>query len=164
MSRSVGVTTGSDCVLPSYCTLPSSIAESKEDIDRFCEKLVTLLEGYGIVEEEESEEPALLDKAKVLSKLSAGQVSKEEKAAVENLWGFENVRKTRNEAASARYELKAAKEQRKWLEELESHFVGEEDNNKVSSTMMLPYFSDGNNEKDIHVHNFNITYGGSLLS
>lgn len=144
------------------------IAESKADIDMFCEKMATLLDGCGIKEEEDSEEPELLDKAIVLSKLSAGQFSKEEKAAVDNMWGFENVRKTRNttmefsEAASARYERKAAKEQRKWLDDLESQFVGEEDNNKVS-TMMLPDYSGGSNEKDIHVHNFNITYGGSLL-
>eukprot|EP01034_Spumella_vulgaris_P037460 gene37460-46212_t len=68
------------------------------------------------------------------------------------------------EAGSAKYERKAQKEQRKWLEELESKFTGddEEANNQIS-TMTLPDLTGNSREKDIHVTNFNITYGGSIL-
>ena len=50
-----------------------------------------------------------------------------------------------------------------WLEELESKFVGEEDNGTQISYMTLPDLTGNNGEKDIHVHNFNITFGGQLL-
>lgn len=66
------------------------------------------------------------------------------------------------EAGSAKYERKALKEQKKWLDELESKFVGEEESNEIS-TMTLPDLSGTNREKDIIVTNFNITYGGNIL-
>lgn len=138
------------------------------DASIICDRLIEGVEGLALYEEKYDDLPQLLDKAIILSDVTKTHLSKEEQATVDNLWGFENVRKNRNttlefsEAASQKYERKAAKEQRKWLEELESQFVGEEDNNKVS-TMMLPDYSAGTKEKDIHVHNFNITYGGKLL-
>lgn len=66
------------------------------------------------------------------------------------------------EAGSAKYERKALKEQKKWLNELECKFVGEEESNEIS-TMTLPDLSGTNREKDIIVNNFNITYGGQIL-
>ncbi len=144
------------------------LSTGSEDASIICDRLVEGVEGLALYEEKYDDLPQLLDKAIILSDVTKTHLSKEEQATVDNLWGFENVRKNRNttlefsEAASQKYERKAAKEQRKWLEELESQFVGEEDNNKVS-TMMLPDYSAGTKEKDIHVHNFNITYGGKLL-
>lgn len=144
------------------------LSTGSEDASIICDRLIEGVEGLALYEEKYDDLPQLLDKAIILSDVTKTHLSKEEQATVDNLWGFENVRKNRNttlefsEAASQKYERKAAKEQRKWLEELESQFVGEEDNNKVS-TMMLPDYSAGTKEKDIHVHNFNITYGGKLL-
>eukprot|EP01040_Poterioochromonas_malhamensis_P002185 gene2185-2326_t len=144
------------------------LSKGSEDASTICDRLIQGVEGLALYEEKYDDLPQLLDKAIILSDVTKTHLSKEEQATVDNLWGFENVRKNRNttlefsEAASQKYERKAAKEQRKWLEELESQFVGEEDNNKVS-TMMLPDYSAGTKEKDIHVHNFNITYGGKLL-
>lgn len=144
------------------------LASSLEEAEAICENIVSQMEGIATEKKEEDELPALLKKAVLLSDVTNSHLSAEERATVDNLWGFENVRKHRNtvmefsEAASAKYERKAQKEQRKWLEDLESKFVGEEDNNNVT-TMILPDFSSGNNEKDIHVNNFTITYGGKVL-
>lgn len=144
------------------------LASSLEDAEDVCEKIVNQLEGIKLVEDKQMDAPKLLDKAVLLSDVTKSHLTAEEKATVDTLWGFESVRKHRNtvmefsEAASSKYERKAAKEQRKWLEDLESQFVGEEDNNKIS-TMMLPDLSGTNKEKDIHVHNFTITYGGNVL-
>jgi ATP-binding cassette subfamily F protein 3 len=41
--------------------------------------------------------------------------------------------------------------------------VGEEDSGEQVSAMTLPDYSGNNREKDIHVQNFNITFGGKLL-
>jgi hypothetical protein len=121
--------------------------------------------------DDRSDVPQLLEKSVLLSDVANNHLDAQDKANLETLWGFANVRKNRNgqivmaemsEAGSAKYERRAAKEQRKWLDELESQFVGEEDNNNVS-TMMLPDLTGKSNDKDIHVHNFNITYGGKLL-
>lgn len=144
------------------------LAQDLESAEKICEDIVNQMEGLSASVSSEADLPILLDKAVVLNDVTKSHLSAEEKATVDTLWGFENVRKKRNtvmevtDVASSKDERKAAKEQRKWLEELESQFVGEEDNNKVS-TMMIPDFSEGSREKDIHVHNFNITYGGKIL-
>jgi ATP-binding cassette subfamily F protein 3 len=146
------------------------LAATEKEAKEVSDKIVDQVDGLKFYDESEADAgPKLLEKKVYLADFANSHLSAEEKAAVDKLWGFENVRRNRNEAmegsteaASARYERKAAKEQRKWLEDLEAKFVGEEDNNKVS-TMTLPDTSGPNREKDIQVHNFNITYGGNLL-
>jgi len=113
----------------------------------------------------DNDAPVLLDKT---IQLSETLISSEEQASLDTLWGFDKIRERRNdvfeatEAASAKYERKALKEQKKWLEELESQFVGEEGNDNLS-TMTIPDFTGNNREKDIHVHNFNMNYCGKIL-
>lgn len=113
--------------------------------------------------------PQLLDKVIKVSDLAKTQISESEQQTIDTLWGFDKVRSKRNEimemteAGSAKYERKAMKEQRQWLKELEDKFVGEEEDNTKISTMLLPDLSGKSREKDIHVNNFNITYGGSVL-
>ena len=84
--------------------------------------------------------------------------------------GFDKIRKAKNstieayDAGSARYERKAAKDQKKWLDELDENFTEEdEEENSQISTMVLPDLDCNTNEKDIHVSNFNITFGGKIL-
>lgn len=154
------------------------LAADLEDAERICDKLCDELKNMGMKEEnskkiaDEAYTPKLLNKAVVLSDVANSQLTDAEKAAVDSMWGFENVRKKRNdvmettEAGSAKYERKAAKEQRKWLNELESKLTEDqeeaEENNQIS-TMHLPDLSGSSREKDIHVNNFNITFGGHLL-
>jgi len=101
---------------------------------------------------------------------SKSNLSEAEQAALDTLWGFDKIREKRNEtmemteAGSAKYERKAAKDQKKWLEELEAKFIGdEEDEDNQISNMTLPDLSGNNREKDIHVNNFTITFGGQIL-
>jgi ATP-binding cassette subfamily F protein 3 len=117
-----------------------------------------------------SEELHLLDKTKSFSSMSKSLISESEKELSDKLWGFDKIRNKRNEtielndAGSAKYERKAIKEQKKWLEQLENKFAGgEEEENAQISIMTLPDLSGSNREKDIHVKNFNITFGGSIL-
>jgi ATP-binding cassette subfamily F protein 3 len=152
----------------------TDLANAESICDQLCDKLKDM----GMKEEtkakvsEEAYTPQLLSKAVVLSDVANSQLSEAERAAVESMWGFADVRKKRNdvmeasEAGSAKYERKAAKEQRKWLNDLESKFnedqEEEEENNQISS-MTLPDLSGASREKDIHVNNFTITYGGHIL-
>ena len=154
------------------------LATDLANAESICDQICDQLRDMGIREEskgkvaDDAYTPQLLNKSVVLSTVANSQLNEAEKAAVESLWGFENVRKKRNdvmevtEAGSAKYERKAAKEQRKWLNDLETKFnedqVEEEENNQISS-MTLPDLSGSNREKDIHVSNFNITYGGHIL-
>lgn len=143
-----------------------------ESAEAICEQICDALGVLGLKEHtvKEYDEPQLLEKSIQLSKVTKDQISETEQATIDQLWGLDDVRKKRNivmevsEAGSAKYERTALKEQRKWLEELECKFVGDDDdaNNQIS-TMTLPDLSGNNREKDIHVSNFNITYGGSIL-
>lgn len=146
--------------------------------ESICDQLCDQLKDMGMREEtkakvaDEAYTPQLLKNSVVLSAVANSQLSEAERAAVESMWGFADVRKKRNdvmevtEAGSAKYERKAAKEQRKWLNDLESKFnedqEEEEENNQISN-MTLPDLTGTSREKDIHVNNFNITYGGHIL-
>lgn len=140
-------------------------AFSLDEAEEICDRILGDISGLREDVEEENDGPTVLEKSVLMSDATKSSL---DQAQVDGMWGLENVRKKRNtvmdfsEAASAKFERKAAKEQRKWLEDLEAQFVGEEDNNQIS-TMMLPDFSGGTKEKDIHVHNFSITYGGKCL-
>ena len=138
--------------------------------DELCQKLQKELKTYGIeMKIEEEVELKLLDKIVVLSDITNRNFSATEQQTIDTLWGFQKIRKQRNElfegteAASAKYERKAAKEQRKFLEDLDLKIGGEENSEAQISTMRMPDLSSANREKDIHVHNFNITFGGALL-
>lgn len=147
--------------------IAETIEKSEEISDIICEKLRNL--GIKSNEgEDEDDNPKLLEKTVFLANASNSQISDQDKETIDKLWGLEKVRKAKNdtieysEAASSKYERKSAREQRKWLEDLEAKFVGEEDDNKIS-TMTLPEISSKNKEKDIHVNKFSINYGGKIL-
>ena len=139
-----------------------------KDAEVICTQLCCRLRNLGMKDEvvgEHTDTPKLLDKVTTFS----SQLSNTEQETLDTLWGFDKIREKRNdtiemsEAGSAKYERKAAKDQRKWLEELESKFVGEEDDGNQISTMTLPDLSGNSREKDIHVNNFTITFGGQVL-
>jgi len=96
-------------------------------------------------------------------------LSSEDQAACDTLWGFDSIREKRNttmeitEAASAKYERRAEKEQRQWLKDLEDDFIGEEEDNTQICNMIIPTFLENNKECDIHVRNVVINFSGKLL-
>jgi len=157
------------------------IAEDLEGAIKICDSLYTEFISMGVIDASNDNQYSsdndvkLLDKSVTLSDLT-NILSESEKSAVENMWGFESIRKKRNEimevneAGSAKYERKAANEQKKWLKDLDSKLNTEDDegadsdeeNNQISA-MTLPDLSGNNREKDIHVNNVTITYGGRIL-
>lgn len=157
------------------------IAEDLEGAMKICDSLYTEFISMGVIDASNDNQYSsdndvkLLDKSVTLSDLT-NILSESEKSAVENMWGFESIRKKRNEimevneAGSAKYERKAANEQKKWLKDLDSKLNTEDDegadsdeeNNQISA-MTLPDLSGNNREKDIHVNNVTITYGGRIL-
>lgn len=157
------------------------IAEDLEGAIKICDSLYTEFISMGVIDASidnqysSDNDVKLLDKSVTLSDLT-NILSESEKSAVENMWGFESIRKKRNEimevneAGSAKYERKAANEQKKWLKDLDSKLNTEDDegadsdeeNNQISA-MTLPDLSGNNREKDIHVNNVTITYGGRIL-
>ena len=147
------------------------LVPSLEDAELVCEALCTRLRTMGLRDEDKSadlEAPKLLDNVVVISEVANSAFSAEEQATLDTLWGFDQIRGKRNEtiemteAGSAKYERKAAKDQRKWLEELEAKFCGEEETVQISA-MTLPDYSGSSRERDIQVNNFSITYGGHIL-
>jgi len=126
--------------------------------------------GDGNADAADAMQATLLDKCVKLADATRVQISESEQEAIDKLWGFDSIRSKRNEtielndAGSAKYERKALKDQKKWLAELESKFIGDEDEHGTQiSTMTLPDLSGTSRERDIHVSNFNITYGGQIL-
>ena len=154
--------------------LAEDTAEAESICSDLCKRLRSL-SGMGDAKAAKSttkdDGPKLLDKAIVFSDLAKNQISDAEQASIDTMWGFDKIRKARNEqfeatdVISAKDERKAAKEQKKWLEELDNKLETEEeedDNNQISS-MTLPDLSGASRERDIHVSNFTITFGGKIL-
>ena len=155
------------------------LASDLSEANKICSELCVRLRGMGMEDSAGGgtggnggggEQSLLLEKSIMLSDITNCQISESEQATIDTLWGFDSIRNKRNatiemtEAGSARYERKAVKDQRKWLAELESRFQGDEDEDGTQiSTMTLPDLSGNNREKDIHVSNFTITYGGQIL-
>lgn len=145
--------------------------------NELCSQLISKIKSSGINHGSKSssnpDEVQLLNKVMSLSSVSNSAFSETEKAALDTLWGFDQIRNKRNEtmestedAGSSRYERKAAKEQKKWLSELDKldELTPEEiEENQQISNMTLPDFSGNNNEKDILVNNITINFGGKLL-
>lgn len=153
----------------SYGLIPGAHGfNSAEDA---CEELLNRLQSLGLEASSNShtEELKLLEKSQNFNDLSKGLISESEQKLTDTLWGFDKIRGKRNEtievteAGSAKYERKALKEQKKWLDQLDARFQGDEEDVTQISSMTLPDLSGNNREKDIHVKNFNITFGGQLL-
>jgi ATP-binding cassette, subfamily F, member 3 len=146
------------------------LASDAAQAEVVCDELCKRLRGLGLKDDKnEDKSPKLLEKSVQFSDLAKQQISESEQQAIDSMWGFDKIREKRNtvfemsEAGSAKYERNAAKEQKRWLEELECKFVGDEDDNAQISSMTLPDLSGNSREKDIHVSSFNITFGGNIL-
>lgn len=167
--------------IESYGLLPDHGEESIEDI---CLQLWNRLNDSGLAEishTETSNEPRLLEKSVVISELAKTQISATEQETIDALWGFQKIRAKRNdtfeasEAASSKQDRKTTKEQKKFLDSLEAKFGNslstdsqnadseDHDGQGQISAMVVPDLSGKTREKDIHVTNFNITFGGQIL-
>lgn len=157
------------------------IADSEENAGLICSQIFKCLSSLimnssgGGKKTSSGDEVQLLDKMINLSVTTQNTFSQTEQAALDSMWGFEKIRSKKNDVmestesgSSAREERKAAKEQKKWLSELDSKFVTEDgspvidDENVQISNMTLPEYSSGRNEKDIQVNNISITFGGKI--
>ena len=127
------------------------LAESPEAAAAICRELCTRLRSIGMKDGGGSSSQSapsaaelMLDKPLVLAEMTSSLFNKDEKDTIDTLWGFDTIRQKRNEtiemteAGSAKYERKAMKDQKKWLEELENKFPGEEEDNAQISAMTLP--------------------------
>ena len=144
-----------------------------DDINASCQQLLQRFNDCGMNtgSNKYDDEPKLLEKSIVLNDISKTILSEKDQKAIDSMWGFQAIRNKKNEVfeaidpGSAKYERKAMKEQKKFLEELETMKIdtpaGQEE--VQVSAMMLPDFSCNTKEKDIHVNNVTITFGGSLL-
>jgi ATP-binding cassette subfamily F protein 3 len=154
-----------------FFSISYGLAADLSSAEIVCSQLWRRLQSSGAVTEARAvdEEPQVLGKAVTFSDISKTQISDKEQEAMDKMWGFDKIRGKvndtieLNEAGNAMYERRAQKEQKQWLTDLEQRFVGEEDDGNQISAMLMPDLSGNSNEKDIHVHNFNITFGGRLL-
>lgn len=124
----------------------------------------------GIKEDDgNSREPTLLDNVINLKENSKMKISEAEQAAIDTIWGFDKIRQKKNDvieitdAVSAKIERRLVQDQKQWMASLEAKFVGEEDDGAQISVMTLPTLDGKSNEKDIHVHNITVTFGGKVL-
>jgi ATP-binding cassette, subfamily F, member 3 len=166
--------------IESYGLLPDNGEETVEDI---CMQLWSRLNANGLTEStRKNDEPKLLEKAVVISELAKTEITSKEQETIDAMWGFQKIRAKRNETfeasevVSSKQDRKATKEQKKFLDSLDSKFahigLSDENHNADSedndgqgqiSAMLIPDLSGKNREKDIHVSNFNITFGGQIL-
>jgi ATP-binding cassette, subfamily F, member 3 len=158
-----------------YETLPGfivgyGIADSEEDAIALVKEICDNLKNIGIKNEDRTAaDPKLLDGVINIKEKSKNMISESEQASIDTMWGFDKIRQKKNEviemteAGSAKFERRMVQDQKQWLESLEAKFVGEEEDNTQISAMTLPTLDGKSNEKDIHVHNFTITFGGKVL-
>lgn len=145
------------------------LASDDEGLSILISRLCSRLREIGVKEQDIDKGPCLLGTSINLGEKSKSMISETEQVAIDTMWGFDKIRQKKNdtieltEAGSAKYERKAVKDQKKWLEDLESKFVGEDEDDNQISAMTLPTLDGNSNEKDIHVHNFNVTFGGKVL-
>lgn len=151
------------------------LASDLEEAEKMCRTICNELKTNAGMQEQDSgtdkDAPQLLEKAIVMADLKNTDLTEAEKATIDTLWGFDKVRNKRNTLmetsaiGSQKLERKETREAKKFLAELDSQLqVGDtaDENNDISS-MMMPDLSGNNRERDIHVHNFSITFGGSQL-
>ena len=166
------VTSALSPFIESYGLIPGThgFASAEDACSTLLDRLQSLGLGTAVAYDEELQ---LLEKTQTFHEMSKGLISESEQRLTDTLWGFDKIRGKRNEiievneAGSAKYERKAMKEQRKWLDQLDARYQqqqGEDPEDSAQiSTMTLPDLSGNSREKDIHVKNFNITFGGQLL-
>ena len=154
------------------------LAEDEDAAKSLCATLCAKLRDLGVEDKSVDmgkDGPQMLNKAVTMnsSLLSAA----EQDALNDSAWGFSAIRATKNDvidtdeegnyidlSTTAKDERKMAKEEKKWLKELDERFGADEDAAPTQiSTMTLPDLTSKRREKDIQVMNFNINYGGKLL-
>lgn len=156
-------------ILPNFI-ISYGIADDEENAASLVKSICDNLRNIGIKNEDRAAtDPKLLDSIINIKEKSKTMISETEQASIDTMWGFDKIRQKKNdviemtEAGSAKFERRIVQDQKQWLESLESKFVGEEDDNTQISAMTLPTTDGKSNERDIHVNNFTITYGGKVL-
>ncbi|KAF0758102.1 hypothetical protein AaE_004046 [Aphanomyces astaci] len=86
---------------------------------------------------------------------------------MERMWGFENIRKTKNYSmdacANTQSQRQIRKEAKKELSELEKDKMDEDEDRMWEDTRVLPDMSTDNGEKDIHVDNVTMNFKGQTI-
>eukprot|EP00752_Nemacystus_decipiens_P014231 g12659.t1 len=153
--------------------LSSGFCDTDEEAEEKCQALAASLqkalgmEGASTThkEEDDVQAPRLLD-APVKIQDQEGN----DREGLDFMWGTDKVRDKFNQQMDWDKHLskkdlrRAEREQLAFLKEIEELTGTEADDGEEDISMMvLPDYSSGNNEKDIHVKNFNINVGGLEL-
>ncbi|CAM9838240.1 unnamed protein product [Ascophyllum nodosum] len=153
--------------------LSSGFVDSDEEAEEKCQQLAKSLQkalGMGGAstkhkEDEDVQAPRLLD-APVKIKDQEGK----DREGLDFMWGTDKIRDKFNQQMDWDKHLskkdlrRAEREQVAFLKEIEKLTgTAADDGEEDISIMVLPDYSSGNNEKDIHVKNFNINVGGLEL-
>ncbi|CAM9619271.1 unnamed protein product [Scytosiphon promiscuus] len=151
----------------------SGFCDTDEDAEEKCQTLAkSLQKALGMEgasashkEEDDGQAPRLLDAPVKIQDQEAN-----DREGLDFMWGTDKVRDKFNQQMEWDKHLskkdlrRAEREQLAFLKEIEKLTGTEADDGEEDISMMvLPDYSSGNNEKDIHVKNFNINVGGLEL-
>ncbi|CAN0118455.1 unnamed protein product, partial [Laminaria digitata] len=153
--------------------LSSGFVDTDEEAEENCQALAKSLQkalGMGEAstkhkEEDDGQAPRLLD-----APVKIKDQENNDREGLDFMWGTDKVRDKFNQQMDWDKHLskkdlrRAEREQLAFLKELEQLTGTEADDGEEDISMMvLPDYSSGNNERDIHVKNFNINVGGLEL-
>ncbi|KAH9089799.1 hypothetical protein LEN26_019041 [Aphanomyces euteiches] len=146
--------------------LSSGFTEDEDEANRHCASLEAAMQEAGLLASAPVEEFKKLDVVQSMEDMNRATEA-EMNGIMERMWGFDNIRKTRNESmeahASTQSQRQIRKEMKKELSVLEQEKLDEEEDRLWEDTRVLPDMSTDNGEKDIHVDNVTMNFKGQTI-
>ncbi|CAM9133659.1 unnamed protein product, partial [Choristocarpus tenellus] len=153
--------------------LSSGFADTDEEAEEKCNDLAKKLQealgmggaGTKVKDDDFADKPRLLD-----APVKIKDQETTDKESLEYMWGTDKYKSKYNQTMDHDKHLskkdlrRAEREQMAFLREIELLTgTGADDGEEDISMQVLPDYSSGNNERDIHVRNFGISIGGQEL-
>ncbi|KAF0691937.1 Aste57867_16933 [Aphanomyces stellatus] len=147
--------------------LSSGFVEEESDANTHCEALERALAEAGLIKSNiPVEEFKKLDVVQSMEEMNRATEA-EMTGIMERMWGFESIRKTKNESMESCTDAQSQRQIRKMAKkseaELEKERQDEEEDRAWEDIRVLPDMSTDNGEKDIHVDNVTMNFKGQTI-
>ncbi|ETV66677.1 hypothetical protein, variant [Aphanomyces astaci] len=146
--------------------LSSGFTDDEDEANRYCSSLQAAMQDAGLLATAADDTFKKLDVVQSMEDMSRATEA-EMNGIMERMWGFENIRKTKNYSmdacANTQSQRQIRKEAKKELSELEKDKMDEDEDRMWEDTRVLPDMSTDNGEKDIHVDNVTMNFKGQTI-
>ncbi|RHY74216.1 hypothetical protein DYB34_013661, partial [Aphanomyces astaci] len=146
--------------------LSSGFTDDESEANRYCSSLQAAMQDAGLLATAADDTFKKLDVVQSMEDMSRATEA-EMNGIMERMWGFENIRKTKNYSmdacANTQSQRQIRKEAKKELSELEKDKMDEDEDRMWEDTRVLPDMSTDNGEKDIHVDNVTMNFKGQTI-